>query len=79
MKRTDLIKGFVMKPVMEKLKKDYNIKSPSPSSLFVTESNGGYKVVYNSNKIVVDFSDLDLIKDLLIEIKNKPEYEKVWL
>lgn len=77
MKRTDLIKGFVMKPIMEILKKDYNIKSPTPSSLFVSELNGNYKIVYNSNKIMVDFSDLDLIKDLLIEIKNKPEYEKV--
>lgn len=79
MRRIDLIKGFVMKPIMEILKKDYNIKSPSPSNLYITQSDGEYKVIYNSNKIMVDFSNLDLIKDLLIEIKNKPEYEKVWL
>ena len=76
MKKTDLVKGFLVKPVMEMLKKDYNIK-PSPSNLFVTESNGQYRVVYRNHRIYVDFSDLNLIKDLLIEIKNNPIYEKV--
>jgi len=77
MKKTDLVKGFLMKPIMEMLKKDYGIKSPSPSNLFVTELDTQYKVVYKNQRIYADFSELDLVKNLLIEIKNNPIYEKV--
>jgi len=77
MKRTDLVKGFVMKPIMEILKKDYNIKSPTPSSLFVNESDGDFKIIYKNQRVHIDFSNLDLVKNLLNDIKNNPMYEKV--
>ena len=77
MKKTDLVKGFLMKPIMELLKKNYNIKSPTPSSLFITELDGDYTVIYKNQKVHIDFSRSDLVKELLIEIKNNPIYEKV--
>jgi hypothetical protein len=79
MKKTDLIKGFLIKPIMEFLKKEYGIKSPSPSNLYVTEVEGGFKIEYKSSKANVDFSDSSNVQKLLNEIKSKPQYDKVWL
>jgi hypothetical protein len=62
---------------MEILKKDYNIKSPSPSNLLVDMVDDEYTIIYNSGRTYVDFSNVDLIKDLLVEIKNNVLYEKL--
>lgn len=77
MKKTDLIKGFLIKPIMEILKKDYDFKSPSPSNLIVVNQDDEWIIQYKSNKSVIDFSDDVRIQELIFEIKNKPIYEKV--
>ena len=78
MKKADLVKGFVMKPIFEIMKKDYNIKSPTPSSLIIKElDDDKYSVVYNGQRNYVDFSNTDLIKDLMVDIKKHHIYEKL--
>ena len=78
MKKADLVKGFVMKPIFEIMKKDYNIKSPTPSSLFIKElGDDEYSIVYNGQRNYVDFSNTDLIKDLMVDIKKHHIYEKL--
>jgi len=72
-----LVKGFLIKPIMEILKKDYGIKSPSPSNLLITFENDEYTVIYNSGRVYVDFTNVDLIKKLLVEIKSNVLYEKL--
>jgi hypothetical protein len=79
MKREVLIKGFLIKPIFEILKKDYKIKSPSPSNFYITKSKEGWSIKYIHNKSTIDFSDNEMVKDLLIEIKNNVLYEKVQL
>lgn len=78
MKKADLVKGFVMKPIFEIMKKDYNIKSPTPSSLIIKElGDDEYSVVYNGQRNYVDFSNTDLINDLMVDIKKHHIYEKL--
>lgn len=77
MRKELLVKGFLIKPVMEILKKDYRIKSPSPSNLFITLEDGVWSVVYSYSRGSIDFSNNQMIKDLIVEIKNNPNYEKV--
>ena len=78
MKKADLVKGFVMKPIFEIMKKDYNIKSPTPSSLIIKElDDDKYSVVYNGQRNYVDFSNTDLINDLMVDIKKHHIYEKL--
>lgn len=79
MRLVDLMKGFLIKPVMEILKKDHNIKSPTPTCLFVQLLNNEWYVVYKHNKMDIDFTNDNTIKQIIQDIKNKPEYEKVWL
>ena len=74
-----LVKGFLIKPIMEILKKDYGIKSPSPSNLLITFENDEYTVIYNSGRVYVDFSNNQIVKDLLVEIKSNVLYERVQL
>jgi hypothetical protein len=76
MKKADLVKGFVMKPIFEIMKKDYKIKSPTPSSLNVKDlGDDKYSIVYNGQQSYVDFSNTDLIKDLMVDIKKHHIYE----
>jgi len=77
MRKESLVKGYLIKPVMEILKKDYNIKSPSPSNLLINFENDVWSIVYSYSRGSVDFSNNQIIKDLLVEIKNNPNYEKV--
>lgn len=77
MKKELLVKGFLIKPIMEMLKKEYNIKSPSPSNLLITFENDVWSIMYSSSRNSVDFSNNQMVKDLLVEIKNNPNYEKV--
>jgi hypothetical protein len=74
-----LVKGFLIKPIMEILKKDYGIKSPSPSNLLITFENDVWLVRYSYSRGSVDFSNNQIVKDLLVEIKNNVLYEKVQL
>jgi hypothetical protein len=76
MRKVDLVKGFVMKPIFEIMKKDYNIKSPSPSSLNVKElGDDKYSIIYDGQRSYVDFSNTDLINDLMVDIKKHHIYE----
>jgi hypothetical protein len=77
MKKELLVKGFLIKPIMEILKKDYGIKSPSPSNLLITFENDMWYVMYCYSRGSVDFSNNQIVKDLLVEIKKNPNYEKV--
>ena len=77
MKKELLVKGFLIKPIMEMLKKEYNIKSPSPSNLLITFENDVWSIMYSSSRNSVDFSNNQMVKDLLVEIKSNPNYEKV--
>ena len=77
MKKELLVKGFLIKPIMELLKKEYNIKSPSPSNLLINFEDDIWSIKYCSSRGSVDFSNDEMIKDLLVEIKNNPNYEKV--
>ena len=79
MKRSDLIKGFLIRPIMELLKKEYDIKSPTPTFLFVNFINDKWIIIYKHNKMEIDFTDNEIIQNIIEDIKNKPEYEKVWL
>lgn len=79
MRKTDLVKGFLIKPIMEILKKEYDIKSPTPNNLVVNLIDNNWFVYYKTNKVDIDFMDYKLVVELIDEIKNKPEYEKVWL
>lgn len=77
MKKELLVKGFLIKPIMELLKKEYNIKSPSPSNLLINFEDDIWFIKYSYSRGSIDFSDNEMIKDLLIEIKKNPNYEKV--
>lgn len=78
MKRLDIVKGFLMKPIFEVIKKEHNLKSPTPSSLIVRDlGDDKYSVIYDGQKVYVDFSNTDLIKNLLVDIKNNPIYESL--
>jgi hypothetical protein len=77
MRKELLVKGFLIKPIMEILKKDYGIKSPSPYNLLITFEDDVWSVVYSYSRGSVDFSNNQMIKDLIVEIKNNPNYEKV--
>ncbi|NBW79612.1 MAG: hypothetical protein EBR27_11465 [Betaproteobacteria bacterium] len=79
MKPTELMKGFLIKSIMEILKRDFDIKSPTPTNLMVTYENGIWSVFYKSNLMMIDFSNYESIKNLIKEIENKPIYEKMWL
>lgn len=79
MKKELLVKGFLIKPIMEILKKEYGIKSPSPSNLLITFENDIWSIMYCYNRGSVDFSNNQIVKDLLVEIKNNVLYEKVQL
>jgi hypothetical protein len=74
-----LVKGFLIKPIMEILKKEYGIKSPSPSNLLITFKNDIWSIMYCHSRGSVDFSNNQIVKDLLVEIKNNVLYEKVQL
>lgn len=77
MRKNALVKGYLIKPIMEILKKDYKIKSPSPSNLFVEEDNGEFKVYFKNSSLNIDFSNMNIIKDLLLDIKSNVLYGKV--
>lgn len=77
MKRESLVKGFLIKPIMEILKKEYSIKSPTPNNLYVIENNNVWIVKYNHNRGSVDFTDNELVKQLLVEIKDNVFYDKL--
>ena len=77
MKKELLVKGFLIRPIMEILKKDYGIKSPSPSNLLINFENNIWSIKYCSSRGSVDFSNNEMIKGLLVEIKNNPNYEKL--
>ena len=77
MKKELLVKGFLIRPIMEILKKEYNIKSPSPSNLLINYEDGIWSIKYCSSRSSVDFSNNQMVKDLLVEIKKNPNYEKV--
>lgn len=77
MKKELLVKGFLIKPIMEILKKEYNIKSPSPSNLLITFEDDIWSIKYCSSRDSIDFTNNQMIKDLLVEIKKNPNYEKV--
>lgn len=77
MKKIDIVKGFLIKPIMEILKTEHNMKSPSPLNLIVVSQNDEWIIQYKSNKSVIDFSNDVRIQELIFEIKNKPIYEKV--
>jgi len=79
MKKESLIKGFLIKPIMEVLKKDYDIKSPSPNNLFVSYDNDVLIVKYSYSKGSIDFSNNEMVMDILVDIKNNVLYEKVQL
>jgi hypothetical protein len=79
MRKTDLMKGFLIRPIMEILKKEYDIKSPTPNNLFVNLVGNDWFVYYRTNRVDIDFMSYKLVVELIDEIKNKPEYEKVWL
>jgi hypothetical protein len=77
MRKELLVKGFLIKPIMEVLKKDYGIKSPSPSNLLITLDGDIWTIVYSYSRGSVDFSNNQMVKDLLVEIKSNVLYEKV--
>jgi hypothetical protein len=77
MKKELLVKGFLIRPIMEILKKDYGIKSPSPSNLLINFENNIWSIMYCYSRGSVDFSNNQIVKDLLVEIKNNVLYEKV--
>lgn len=79
MKEEIFIKGYLIKPVFEILKKKYDLKSPNTNHFFVSSSNGQYKVEYKSTRLNLDFSDDEYIQDLILEIKNNPYYERMCL
>lgn len=77
MKRESLVKGFLIKPIMEILKKEYDIKSPTPNNLYVIENNNVWTIKYSHSKGSVDFTDNELVKQLLVEIKDNVFYDKL--
>lgn len=77
MKKSDVIKGFLIRPIMEILKAEHNMKSPSPLNLIVVSQNDEWIIQYKSNRSIIDFSNDFRIQELILEIKNKPIYEKV--
>lgn len=79
MKPNDLMKGFLIKPIMEILKTKYGIKSPTPNNLSVTYSNDNWHVIYKGGKIEINFTNDTMIIKIINDIKNDIRYEKVWL
>jgi hypothetical protein len=79
MRPNELMKGFLIKPIMEILKKDFDIKSPTPSNLFVNYEKECWSVYYKNNRMMIEFTNYESVKNIIQEVKNKPVYEKVWL
>lgn len=75
MTKREFIKGHLIKTIMEILKSEYDVKSPTPHNLSVEFVGGEWKIKYTNSRLNLEFSKVDKVKRVINEIKNNPLYE----